>query len=585
MNFPNAQKINRTAIIYVHGMGFQNRRQEISNLIEAIDRYTNRNVTDYYLEYDDPEEFILRSGEVEECFRINKCSSFNNNVEEKYYFFEAYWAPLTDTGVPTREVLKWFFYKIIHPVKTLSSPWRVRARLRLAALYKLMDKEKYREKYDSEAQEIIRLYNNFETRKARNDFNRGSYSEFRNFVCENADESYQQDRLLELLGLWRRHYGLIEIWNFFLIMTILLIIGLGVYIIGITITELFTLIMQSLGTGDQTFNSPLFVFSQITGTQLLSILFEISFANIVAIVNFLLSITGIRFFLEHFMGDVQIWTTYHEADPKHKTRNKIRNFVADYVRSALEDVGCDRAIVIAHSLGTSIAVEAISYLANKNANLNNITHFITFGSPIDKIQYFFESSSSNNHQYILSSERKRRDIGSEPFTINRKPKIHWINIWDRGDIISGKLFSPNPRKSEAKYSRVNNVHTNSYYFPHPNKCHRGYISNFHALSIVHKVIFNNEYNLQNFSFNRRGNNIIGVDYDEVYGITSQNGIQNSILLGLLIGIPWIFSAFLIFQYYNIPILIELTKNIFFILSSVAIFFALLSLIRGERNPI
>jgi hypothetical protein len=99
----------------------------------------------------------------------------------------------------------------------------------------------------------------------------------------------------------------------------------------------------------------------------------------------------------------------------------------------LNDPTCERVTIVAHSLGTSIAHDALLALTRRNrahqagdpiagpVPLKKIEHFVTMGSPIDKIEYFFESYSSSSHRYKRVIEALRGDIGTPPFSRNGKP--------------------------------------------------------------------------------------------------------------------------------------------------------------------
>jgi hypothetical protein len=161
--------------------------------------------------------------------------------------------------------------------------------------------------------------------------------------------------------------------------------------------------------------------------------------------------------------------------------------------------------VISHSLGTSIAQDTLLSVSRDNkarspANadlgptpLGKIEHFVTMGSPIDKIEYFFESYRSASHRYKRVVEALRGDIGSYPFCANRHPHIHWINFWDEGDAISGALQSP---ASAVRTSQiVDNVHARAFDFPAPGASHSGYFDNRKVMDPLFRMIY-----LRAFSF-------------------------------------------------------------------------------------
>jgi hypothetical protein len=119
--------------------------------------------------------------------------------------------------------------------------------------------------------------------------------------------------------------------------------------------------------------------------------------------------------------------------------------------------------------------------------LEKIRHFVTLGSPIDKINYFFESYRSAYHRYTRVVETLRGDIADVPFAKNRRPHIHWVNFWDEADIISGSLHSPNGRKS-LRWG-VDNVHVSSLHFPAPGRAHAAYFGNREVIRPIFEMAY------------------------------------------------------------------------------------------------
>jgi hypothetical protein len=140
-------------------------------------------------------------------------------------------------------------------------------------------------------------------------------------------------------------------------------------------------------------------------------------------------------FLTDYLGDVEAWATYEETDEKYERRAKVIAIGTDVLTQVLGDERCDRAVLVAHSLGTTVAHDTpFSILRNNRARNNEdpikgptpllkIEHFVTLGSPIDKIEYFFESYRSPFHRYRRVVEYLSGDISTEPFCRNGKPFI------------------------------------------------------------------------------------------------------------------------------------------------------------------
>jgi pimeloyl-ACP methyl ester carboxylesterase len=176
-----------------------------------------------------------------------------------------------------------------------------------------------------------------------------------------------------------------------------------------------------------------------------------------------------------------------ETDEKYDKRRRIMQCGIDLMTHVLNDPGCERVVVIGHSLGTSVAHDTLLALTNANrvtnlqdpifgaVDLRKVRHFVTMGSPIDKINYFFESYRSQHYRYRRVVETLRGDITTAPFTRGTQPYVHWVNFWDEADIISGPVESPVGR--EHLRHLVDNVHVRNLRFPSPGRAHLAYFWN------------------------------------------------------------------------------------------------------------
>ena len=117
-------------------------------------------------------------------------------------------------------------------------------------------------------------------------------------------------------------------------------------------------------------------------------------------------------------------------------RRAARDRVTEVIRTVKPRV------VVAHSLGSVIAYDALNRAiiedqlsAQQSHVVARTTALITFGSPLDKIAFLFAVQSSKT-----SKVREGLVAAAMPLIQDyafRPP--HWINIYARPDIISGKL--------------------------------------------------------------------------------------------------------------------------------------------------
>lgn len=487
-----------TAILYFHGMGEQRHYEEVSRLVDALDAYDGA-INNYDLREKQIKEIKAR---LEKPNKPIEGDVTYIEVGSAYRFYEVYWAPVAAGGSPPYEVFKWLLKQAFKPFETTRTPWRLRSRLRRSTLHSLWAKLAMRGKHDFQKEDmhsIARAYDEFERLDQRRQYRKGSFPEFVTYLeTRYAKESDRQERLIKLAKHWRRFYVQTELTTGLTLLTLLIAIGLGVFgLLG----GIFVLL--NYVTASQLAKS-LTEFGFISIGDLL----EPTWKSILGIAVLLVSLFGITSFLRNYMGDVQLWTTYEETDEKHKKRTEILKRGVGMLMHVLRHDKCERIVIVAHSLGTAIAVDSLLRVGRYNRaryttdripkllELEKIEYLITFGSPIDKIHYFFESYRGKYHRYNRVVDQLRGDIGEVPFVArNGKPHIHWINFWDQGDSISGPLESCSNRKRPSL--RTDNVQISNYLFPDPAACHGGYFLHKKVIGTLYDVIINRSYSFKN----------------------------------------------------------------------------------------
>jgi hypothetical protein len=166
--------------------------------------------------------------------------------------------------------------------------------------------------------------------------------------------------------------------------------------------------------------------------------------------------------LVNFVGDVAIYTTTNVKSPYQKIREQILAESLTLLKAILKDkeANYDQVIIAGHSLGSCIAYDTLNLLCieaslskdqGKSLLVDKITGLITFGSPLDKMAFFFRETAQQ-HQYIrqrilehLSSFRvKPLNIHPTPY-LTKNPvkcqleKVCWVNYYHSQDPISGHL--------------------------------------------------------------------------------------------------------------------------------------------------
>ncbi len=160
--------------------------------------------------------------------------------------------------------------------------------------------------------------------------------------------------------------------------------------------------------------------------------------------------------LVNYVGDIAIYTTTDERVAYFPIRQKILEGAVAKAKMLLANY--ERVIFVAHSLGSVIAYDTLNRLnVQMNAGCldkelaSRIAGFITFGSPLDKVAFYFREHTPDDQyvrRQILANlySFKGRDLDLQA---NEKVLLlpgealldHtlWLNFWNEHDPVSGHL--------------------------------------------------------------------------------------------------------------------------------------------------
>jgi hypothetical protein len=147
-----------TAVLYFHGMGNQRRYEEVSRLVDALDAESRRRkkredeLRNIHARAEPPRVPLPKDVTYISCFQAQQRQ--DKWIRHEVRFHEVYWAPITAEGVPFWEVVNWLLGQMLNPVRALLSPWRLRARLRRAALYDRWERDQRRKKPERTIQDL-----------------------------------------------------------------------------------------------------------------------------------------------------------------------------------------------------------------------------------------------------------------------------------------------------------------------------------------------------------------------------------------------------------------------------------------------
>ena len=594
---PEAEETNAsgyTAVLYVHGMGNQRRFEEVSRLIDAIDTYLSNSFRKRgeklgYLAKIKPRLELCRTSVGDDVTYIRTLHAnpgeheMWESPETRYY--EIYWAPVMAGMGSVGSVVKWILLQAKRPLQTRFSPWRERHRLRRSALAELHEDElKWPENTRAkDFDKLLYLYSDFERLDAKRDFPEGRFEQFLSFIeAKHTKRPETTKRLITLTRAWHRAYMITEARNFFFLATILLALVLTG---GLLVWSMLSIMQLVTGLS-------LLTESELPFAEYLRDTFHPSVSTATGLLVNLLIAFGLGKFLTNYMGDVEAWVTYEETDEKHIRRRRVLDEATRIATHVLLDPRCERVVVISHSLGTSVAHDTLLTLARNNrarnpenpisgpVPLEKISHFVTIASPIDKINYFFESTRSAFHRYLRIVDTLRGDISEVPFAKNRKPHIHWVNFWDQADIISGPLHSPVGRR--GLLNRVDNFHVANLHAPDPGASHSAYFRNRAVVSRLFGMIYWNRYSFADAPLRDDGK---GHDYDRVMLGPGEKKGQHLHFFRLVLALPWLGLAYIVFLLLGARFLGTVTIGVIMAVSATIVLSVLMRKLRGARQDL
>ncbi|HXQ26481.1 MAG TPA: hypothetical protein VN822_08765 [Candidatus Acidoferrales bacterium] len=178
----------------------------------------------------------------------------------------------------------------------------------------------------------------------------------------------------------------------------------------------------------------------------------------------------VSYALTAYVADVAVYTNMDAKSKDYQARNAILKGSTAALKQLLADQKYARVILAGHSLGSVIAYDTINeLLAERNADpgpagdrpappldpadLRKLKGLATFGSPLDKIYYFFREHVKRDQAVraqilsMLHSFRKKpsgRDYGEFQFNysfgqLDGAEGLVWINAWALMDPVSARL--------------------------------------------------------------------------------------------------------------------------------------------------
>jgi hypothetical protein len=168
--------------------------------------------------------------------------------------------------------------------------------------------------------------------------------------------------------------------------------------------------------------------------------------------------------LVKFVGDISLYVSADERAGAFRTRQEILEKSQELLNWLIDDASYQSVYVAGHSLGSVIAYDTINRLVNearvvdvdgrksrRAPNIDRLRGLLTFGSPLDKVYYFFRTKVGQREAIraqILSSlhgfrkKASRRDYRALRFaryTVPQPQDFLWYNVYSHWDPVSGWL--------------------------------------------------------------------------------------------------------------------------------------------------
>jgi pimeloyl-ACP methyl ester carboxylesterase len=145
----------------------------------------------------------------------------------------------------------------------------------------------------------------------------------------------------------------------------------------------------------------------------------------------------IKWWLENFLGDVQIYATYNTNSKFSEARKKATDLVAERICELLDGT-YENVYVVGHSLGSVVALNAIRNINRTDADkLTRLKGFVTIGSPLRKFRQLFQPQSYKWPFVEFNIEQDQQIFRSDDG--QGGGSVEWRNYWYGSDIFADRL--------------------------------------------------------------------------------------------------------------------------------------------------
>lgn len=169
----------------------------------------------------------------------------------------------------------------------------------------------------------------------------------------------------------------------------------------------------------------------------------------------LVGVLAARSLLLSHVADIALYVTSDRLSSRARTRRAILDEGEALLRDLLAE-GYDEVYVAGHSLGSVVALDLLDRLARgsspqREPELARLKGLLTFGSPLDKVAYFFRQRPAEgeavraqviNHLHGVRRRPDMRDHGPYAMAVTPQPfeELDWLQVHAPGDLLSDRLI-------------------------------------------------------------------------------------------------------------------------------------------------
>lgn len=464
------------AVIFCHGIGSPRHYLTTANFIDALDvQGSTENPKELgFIRNLSSEVEMLDDGEVSSRNYIKFSRIQNVKTRDRstgdYRVYEAYWADDHHQNSSILYALCWLTKVIWFSVLAPASRWRSYPALRRRILNQMVVNERQRKK-------INKYYESFDNADGRRRFPKGRFKDFRQYIA-TLDNERETEALDKLAITWRSEFARMARERFFRV----LVIALPVFAI--------TSFVYAMS---------FYLVTLLFGNTLTSLNIHPSAPKfLAAFAVMVLLFFGWRH-IRRLVSDIIAWTTVHESQENFLVRERRVKLAQKLVRDVLGDPNCIRCVLVGHSLGSSIVLEAFQrentlcratnicarHRELAIGSIKKVSHIFTVGSPIEKIASLFHADSGEHHRYHRVKHSNPNRLDEPAWDASGGPRL--INFWSRFDLISSSISSLQALKN-VSWNGVENIEVSPIGAPLPFSAHSGYFKDAGTISVIYQAI-------------------------------------------------------------------------------------------------